>query len=146
MRQLQFLPVVALLFLMGCNSNDKHYTVSHEQLVQAAIEAIADEAHVKPEEITRTDHGEKCGTVTRLESAYIEYSQIRADIRSGDCTPELEVQGSTDKVFWTRHKDWEQRLHEVVVLKLTAKAHGAESKPTALPTVQPAAPVNAEVK
>ena len=139
MRKSLLLILPALLLLAGCSTNQRH-TISHERMVQAAIYAVVDEAHVHPDQITRTDSAEEGGTLTVLESAYKQYSKIEARIDSREkhsSCPELQVRITSDGPFYTRHKEWEQRIQEVVCLKINAKQHGEESKPTALPPAEP---------
>lgn len=121
MRTFLALSLVAIL-LSGC-STDRSYTVSHERMTTAAIQAIAEEAHVHENEVVRTDRDDKDGQLTYLECPYIDYSRIRASIdsRAKDCTiPEFSVKITTDKHLYTRHKEWEERIHELVFLKLRA--------------------------
>lgn len=127
---------------------ERNYTVSHDQLVEAAIEAIAAEAHVYPSEITQSEVEKKGGRFTRLRSTYIDYSRVQVDIDSTkgcSCTPLLKVQAHTDKIMNTEHKEWEQRIHEVVTQKLMARSHGEESKPTSLPFVPVVTPADSAV-
>jgi hypothetical protein len=140
MRLLASLLAVCCIAILGGCSTDGRYTVSHEQLTNAAIRAICDEARVKPEEIKRKDREHKAGMITDLEARYVDYSKIKVRIDSSarDCTiPELEVKIATDTVLYTRHKEWERRVIELVKQKLLAHRHGEESKPTSLPPVAP---------
>jgi hypothetical protein len=135
-----FLP--ALLLISGC-STDRRYTytaspVTHDRLVEAATQAVSEEARVPIDKIERS---EKDG-VTELRAPYDIYSKIRVqvDSRKSCENPELLVQISTDTYLWTRHKEWEQRIHEIVALKLRGRTHGPESKPTSVPPTTPPAP------
>lgn len=120
-------------------STDRNYTTDYDRVVRAAIEAIEEEAHVSLDQIERTDSGEGCSCgsqVTYLKAPYIDFSWIKVKIdgRGKDsCAPELSVTITTDKTFFTRHKEYEQRIHELVLLKLNSKKHGEESKPSMLP-------------
>jgi hypothetical protein len=141
----RLLPIVAIaivcpLILTSCTT-DRDFCVSHERLVDAAIQAISEETRVAPGDIKRTETSEKGGMRTVLVAPYITYSCIKVEVDSTDehCKcPELQVKVTTDKILWTRHKDFEDRIHEIVALKLRARKHGDESKPTALPTKAPA--------
>ena len=134
-------------------STSRNYTTDYNRIVQASIEAIEEEAHVKLDQIERTDSGEGCSCgsqVTVLKAPYIDFSWIKVKIdgRGKDsCAPELSVTITTDKTFFTRHKEYEQRIHELVLLKLNSKQHGEESKPSMLPPTHvkppPAAPAPA---
>jgi hypothetical protein len=133
---------VSVLLLSGCTS-DCSYTVDHERLVGAAMEAIAEEAHVKFGDITRNDCEEKGGKMTILTATYIDYSKLKVIIDSSEenCkVPALKVQIKTGDVLPEQHGDFENRLHEMVLLKLRARKHGEESKPTALPPIAPTVP------
>ena len=129
-------------------STDRNYTTEFERIVRAATEAIEEEAHVNRDQIERTDFGEGCSCgsqLTYLRAPYIDFSWIKVKIdgRGKDsCAPELSVTITTDKTFFTRHKEYEQRIHELVLLKLNAKQHGEESKPSMLPPThaKPVAP------
>jgi hypothetical protein len=130
----------SLLMLSGCSTNQRYSSLSHERLVSAAIEAVSQEANVAPGEIKRTDLEEKGGVITVLESPYIQYSRIETKVDSTEeraSCPRLEVRIVTNDVLYTRHKEWEHRIQELVCLKLRARKHGHESKPTALPTLEP---------
>jgi len=138
---------ISVILLAGCTTS-RQYLASHDRLVEAGVYAISVEAAVKPEQVKRTDREEKGGRLTVLEAPYIEYSRIQVFIDSrGEyaSAPELGVLITTDKDkgFYTRHKDMEERVHELAVLNLRARQHGAESKPTSLP---PATPKAAEPK
>jgi hypothetical protein len=131
--------LASLICLSGC-STDQRYGTNHETLVRAATIAVADEAHVQPADIKRTDTEEKGGVLTVLEAPYIEYSRIETKIDSRDenCKyPELEVRIVSNRVLYTRHKEWEQRIQERVLQELRARSHGEESKPTSLPPTPP---------
>ena len=137
------LPIVlSLIFLptlLLANSTDRRYNVDHDRLINAALEAISEEAHVKLDSIVRTETEEKGGRITRLEAPYIycPYSQIKVAVDSaGNCScdlPNLKVQIATDTYLYTRHKQWELRIHELVAMKLRARKHGPETEPQALP-------------
>jgi hypothetical protein len=122
-------------------STDRNYITDYDRVLRAAIEAIEEEAHVKESQIERTDSAEGCncgGQVTYLKAPYIDFSWIKVKIdgRGKDsCMPELSVSITTDKTFFTRHKEYEQRIHELVLLKLRAKKHGEESVPPVLPPI-----------
>ena len=93
-------------FVSGC-STDRSYTVTHEAMTKAAIDAIADEAHVHESDVVRTDRDDKDGKLTYLECPYIEYSKIKARIDSrgkDSCMPEFSVSITTDKYLFTRHQ------------------------------------------
>lgn len=139
MRLFAALPAVLLIGMLGGCSTDCRYTVTHEQLTNAAIKAITEEARVAPEEIKRKDREHKAGMVTDLEARYVEYSKIKVRIDSSKLCdiPELEVKITTDTVLYTRHKEWEWRMIELIKQKLLARQHGEESKPTSLPPVAP---------
>ena len=124
-------------------STDRNYITDYERVVQAAIEAVEEEAHVKASQIDRTEGGsEGCsctGQVTYLKAPYIDFSwiKVKIDNRGKDSgMPELSVSITTDKTFFTRHKEYEQRVHELVLLKLQARKHGDESIPPVLPPVR----------
>lgn len=126
-------------------STDRNYITEYDRLVRAATEAVEEEAHVDASQIERTDDGGgcSCGGVTYLKAPYIDFSWIKVKIdgRGKDsCAPELSVTITTDKTFFTRHKEYEQRVHELVLLKLSSKKHGAESIPPSLPPVHSATP------
>ena len=90
-------------------------------MTTAALQAISEEAHVNESNIVRTDREEGGGRVTYLEAPYIDYSKIKARIDSrgkDSCMPEFSVTITTDKVLYSRHKEWEERIHELVFLKL----------------------------
>jgi hypothetical protein len=128
------------VLLAGC-STDRSYTVTHERMTTAAIQAISEEAHVQSADVVRTDRDEKGGRVTYLEAPYIDYSKIKArvDSRGKDsCIPEFSVSITTDKVLFTRHQEWEQRIHELVFLKLRERKYVlsdpvAEGEPASKP-------------
>ncbi|HYG77845.1 MAG TPA: hypothetical protein VEK08_22760 [Planctomycetota bacterium] len=138
------LALVCFLFLSGWGHTSRAYTVTHERLVEAALQALSEEAFVKIGDIEQCDESNKNGKVTLLKAPYIHYSKIevRIDSRDSDSCPKLKVKITTNTVFFTRHKEWEQRIHELTLLKLRARQHGLESKPTALPPTArgPAAP------
>jgi len=131
LRHIHFIAVAMLcpLFLTSCTT-EHEYAASHEQLVDAAIQAITDETRVPASGIKRSEMSEKGISHTILEAPYITYSAIKIDVADTD----VHVKVTTDKILWTRHKDFEDRIHEIVALKLRAKSHGDESKPTTLPT------------
>ncbi len=140
MRILACITVLTLLCVLAGCSTDRRYTVAHERMTIAAMQAISDEASVRMDEIQRNDREEDGGRLTVLRAPYVEYSKVEAtiDSRGKHCnTPELEVVVSTDKILFTRHKEWEERLQRLVELKLKARPHGEESKPSALPPVKP---------
>lgn len=94
---------------------------------------------MKPEQITCADGEQPGGRVTVLEAPYREYSRVKATVDSrkeGATAPALRVAITTGKEFHTRHKDLEDRVHEVVRANLRARQHGTESKPTALPPAE----------
>ena len=126
-----------LALLSGC-STDRHYRpTGHECVISATIRAIAEEAHVPEETIQRTDSDD--GLVTTLNSPYIQYSNIEAkiDSRKDANAPELGIVITTGEILINRHKEWEQRIHELVRLKMLARPHGEESKPSSLPRKKP---------
>jgi hypothetical protein len=127
---------VSLAMLSGC-STDRHYTTGHECVISATIRAIAEEGHIDESRIERTDS--EGGLVTTLKAPYIQYSNIEAkiDSRKYANAPELGVVVTTGEVLINRHKEWEQRIHEIVRLKMLARPHGHESRPTSLPQVKP---------
>jgi len=142
------LAAVFSMLLAGCTTS-RQYPASHDRLVEAGIYAISAEAAVKPEQVKRTDREEQGGRVTVLEAPYIEYSKVQVIIDSrgeNAKTPELGVLVTTDKDkgFYTRHKDMEERVHELVVLNLRARQHGPESKPTSLLPATPKKTMNEE--
>lgn len=143
MPQRPFLAALSAVLLSATSiaATSRAYTVTHDRLVEAAAQAIADEAHVKAAEIKRAESEAEGGRVTELEAPYITYSKIKATVDSrpkkGDA-PELRVEITTNKELHTRHKEWEQRVHELVLLKLKARKHGDEAKPTSLPPAAPA--------
>jgi hypothetical protein len=146
MRTLLCLALPAVLVLSGC-STDRRYTytgspVAHDQLVRAAEQAISEESRVSLDKIEQSEKSEGAGRLTTLNAPYNIYSHIRVEVDSRkDCdNPELLVQISTDKILWTRHKEWEQRIHEIVTMKLRGRTHGPESKPTSVPPTAPPAP------
>jgi len=123
--RLSVVMLCALVVLSGC-STDRSYTVTHERMTTAAIQAIADEAHVHESDIVRTDRDDKDGKLTYLEAPYIDYSKIKARIDSrgkDSCMPEFSVSITTDKVLFTRHQEWEARIHELVFLKLRERKY-----------------------
>ena len=130
-------------------STDRNYITDFERVKDAAIEAVEEEAHVSREKIEITEQeGCSCGQVVYLKAPYIDFSHIKVKIDgSGKNSgmPELSVSITTDKTFFTRHKECEQCIHELVLLKLQAKKHGDEShvssiaKPTHPAATQPAA-------
>ena len=132
-----FLPV-ALLALAGCSS-DREFTVTHESLTQAAIEAISEEALVPPDKIQRVDEKGENGCATVLKAPYIDYSKIKVIIDScnGQNPPNLEVRIVTGSFFYMRHLRYEDRFQELVLEKLLARAHGEESHPSSLPPPPP---------
>lgn len=139
MRHIHFIAVAILcpLFLTSCTT-ERDYAASHDQLVDAAMQAIMDETRVPASGIKRSEMTEKGCSHTILEAPYITYSAIKVDVADTD----VHVKVTSDKIAWTRHKDFEDRIHEIIALKLRAKIHGDESKPTALPMKTPApAPV-----
>ena len=125
------LPIVLTLMfastMLLANSTDRRYTVSYDRLVDAALESIAEEAHVKSEQIERVETDEKGARITRLEAPYIycPYSKIKVAIDSSGkycCElPNLRVQITTDTYLYTRHRQMEQRVHELVTMKLRAR-------------------------
>jgi hypothetical protein len=120
MMRVSIVVLFALLVFSGC-STDRNYTVTHERMTTAALQAISEEAHVHENDIVRTDREEDGGQVTYLEAPYIDYSKIKARIDSrgkDSCMPEFSVTITTDKYLYSRHKEWEQRIHELVFLKL----------------------------
>jgi len=142
---------VFLLLLSGC-STDRNYTVTHERMTTAAIQAIAEEANVHESDVVRTDRDDKDGKVTYLEAPYIDYSRIKASIDSrgkDSAMPVFGVTITTDKYLYSRHKEWEERIHELVFLKLREKKYVlddsfAEANPV---TPKPDAPkADAEIK
>ncbi len=141
MRILSVLAVIACVLLSGC-TQDRNYTVEHDRLVVATLEAIVEEANVKFGDIKRHDCEVKGGRQTLLTAPYKgEISKLEATIDStaeNSTCPALKVRITTGEVMPTEHKDWADRIHEVALLKLTAKTHGAESKPTSLPAPKPA--------
>ena len=135
-----YFTVAMLSLVIGGCSTDRAYTLTHGRMTEAALQAISEEAQVKIADIKRTESGSDGGHRTVLEAPYINYSTITAKIDSrgkNESAPQLEVQITTDKILFTRHKEWEQRIHELVALKLRSHAHGGESKPTALPATPP---------
>jgi hypothetical protein len=132
--------LASMLFLSGCGTT-RELAISHDRMVEVTMQAIQFEGHVKPAEIKRTDTEEKGGRLTMLKSPYIDYSKVEVQIDSReDHTkhPELLVKVLSNDTFYTRHKDLEARLMEVVLLELRAKQHGEESKPTAMAPATPA--------
>ena len=133
MRWMGFCIPAFLAVLSGC-STDRRYTVTHDRVTEAAIAAISEEAYVRPDEIQRTDCED--GKLTILKAPYNNYSKIETKIDSRDAekkNPELLVNITTNDIALTRHKEWEQRIHEIVRMKLMGRSHGAASKPTSLP-------------
>jgi|GEM_PF-6687184 len=149
-----------LLLLSLCSmasmtfATERQYVCDHDRLVDAVVQAIAQEAHVKPFDVKVTELEDKGMRITKLESCYIQYSRIIVKIKSGAkyCgNPSLDVVIRTDEweIFHTRHREWEQRIHELALLKMRARTHREESRPTALPFAAPAvkapeAPANKE--
>ena len=126
------LAVIALF--SGCSTR-RVYDVPFERLVDAARDAIAAEARVEPAEVKRTDIEEKGGPVTILEAPYLTYSRIQVAIDRREKKaehPEVQVRVTTSKGFESRHMECEERVHELMALKLRARKHGEESKPTEL--------------
>ncbi len=141
---MRFIPVMLLALscavLLSSCTTEREYSVTHEQLVEAAILAIEEDSYMSKCEIKKTEKEEKGGKYTILETQYNTYSRLKAEIDSTGkhCNmPELQVKVTTDKILWTRHKDFEQRIHELVLLKLRSRKHGDESRPTALPPAEP---------
>ena len=127
---------LALMALSGCSTDCQYCSPGHELAVGAARAALADEAYAMPEDITRTDRSTPTGCVTTLRAPYIDYSNIRVTVDSrGDRanSPEVKVHVATDEILFTRHRDWECRVQELALLNLSARTHGFESAPTALP-------------
>ena len=128
------LAICCFIFLSGWGHTSRQYLASHEQLVDAVMEAIAVEAYVKSGDIAQSDESDKKGRVTLLKAAYNTYSKIEVRIDSRDCsTPRLRVKITTDEILFTRHKEWQQRIHERVLMRLRNRQHGMESKPSSLP-------------
>jgi hypothetical protein len=142
MRRALFSAGLAVLLLAGC-STEREYSVPHDRMVAATVDAICDEANVKPGDVKREEIDEKGGHVTVLSAPYKRESRIecKVDSREKNATqPALEVRIVSNEKLFTRHKEWEWRIHEVVQRKLTARAHREESEPTAMPKLEPKVP------
>jgi hypothetical protein len=140
--------VACLVFLAGC-STDRDYKLTHDRVIDAAVAGLMDEANVKRDEIKITEATEKGGRVTVITSPYKRESRVECKVNSADehrDVPELQVRIVTNEKFYTRHKEWEWRLQEVIAAKLRAKDHGEESKPSALPMQKPQLPPVVEPK
>ncbi len=139
MLRIQSLIVLVLLAVLAGCSTDRHYaSVTHAQVVAVTREAIQDETNVRSEKIEQTDTNEAGGVLTTLKVPSEEYASVSVTVDSrGKFSeqPQVGVHIGTDKFFFTRHRDWEWRLQELVALKLNARTHGPESQPTALPPV-----------
>ena len=117
-------------------STDRNYLTDFERVKEAAIQAVQEEAHVNRDQIKVTDDAAcSCGHVSYVRAKYIEFSciKVKIDDRGKDSgMPEVSVTITTDTVFFTRHKEYEQRIHELVLMKLKARTHGDESRVTML--------------
>ena len=114
--------LASMLFLSGCGTT-RELAISHDRMVEVTMQAIQLEGHVKPAEIKRTDIEEKGGRLTMLKSPYIDYSKVEVQIDSREDHakhPELLVKVLSNDTLYTRHKDLEARLMEVVLLELRA--------------------------
>ena len=122
-----------ILLIAGC-STDRPYSADHEKVVKAARGAIRDEARISDEVIKRTDETLPNGVdVTRLKAPYTEYSKVLVTVKSGmkeGPDPLLQAEVTTDEILYTRHKEKEKRLLEVVDLKLRGKRYNNQNLPT----------------
>lgn len=148
MRLFLGLTLVSLAVLTGC-STDREYKITHEQTIEATVAALMDEANVKRDEIKIVEAPEKGGRVTVITCPYKRESRVECKVDSTDerkNSPELQVRVVSNEKFYTRHKEWEWRMQEVVAAKLRAKDHGEESKPSSLPMEKPKLPPATEPK
>lgn len=148
MRFFMGLALASAVLLTGC-STDREYKITHDRVVGATVATLMDEANVKRGEIKLVEAQEKGGRVTVIACPYKRESRVECKVDSTDerkNSPELQVRVVTNEKFYTRHKEWEWRLQEVVAAKLRAKDHGDESKPSSLPMEKPKLPPAAEPK
>ena len=139
------------LLAAGCSTDARYAQVSHEQLTRAATLVMAEEAHVQACSVQRRDIPAPNGTLTVLSAPYVEFSKIEAEIDSrennkgaGAC-PKLRVVVSTGDLVFTRHKEWESRVHEIVRARLCPRPYGL-NQPTAVPIHPVEPPVVAPVQ
>ena len=139
MRIRYLLPLFCVFSTLSVSAVEISYTVPNDLLVKATLQAIAEEANVHADEITQTQVQEHGKDIIRLKAPYVHYTRVQADIYSGGCScstsPTLNVHVVTDKIMNTEHLTFEQRIHELVYMHLTAKKHGYETKPSELPPV-----------
>jgi len=134
------------LWAASC-SMDRELGAKHDEVVCAAISAIREEAHLELNQVTSTEETRAGHRVTTLSAPYTYYSKVRVRVDSapgkGAAAPDLEINVSTGATIFTRHNDWEERLHELVALKLKGNRHGPETRPTAKPAAGAAQPAEA---
>lgn len=148
MRFVSFCALALVVVLSGC-STDREYHITHDQMIDAAVAAICEEGNVAPDAVKRSEISEKGGRLTTLTAPYKHESRVECKVDTREkhsAVPNLEIRVVTSKDFYTRHKEWEWRMHEVVAQKLKAKSHGAESKPSSLPQQKPQLPPESEQK
>lgn len=148
MRFASLCAIALMVVLSGC-STDREYKITHDQMIDAAVAAICEEGNVTPDAVKRAEISEKGGRLTTLTAPYKHESRIECKVDTREkhtAVPNLEIRVVTGKDFYTRHKEWEWRVHEVVEQKLKARSHGAESKPSSLPQQKPVLPPEVEPK
>jgi len=141
--------VFALVAVLSGCSTDREYKITHDQMIDAAVAAICEEANVRPDAVKRIEISEKGGRLTTLSAPYKHESRVECKVDTREkfsASPNLEIRVVTNEKLYTRHKEWEWRMHEVVEQKLKAKSHGAESKPSSLPQQKPVLPPEVEPK
>jgi hypothetical protein len=116
--------LLVCLLIGGC-STDRRLRSNHDDVVQTARVVAASEAGVPVDQVVVSEFVENgVGRRTCLRTKYMKYSDLEVNVvtnpKSGDARPELEAKVTTDKILYTRHNDWEERIVEQVE-RLTPK-------------------------
>ncbi|MCZ7647878.1 MAG: hypothetical protein M5U26_21910 [Planctomycetota bacterium] len=131
------LAVLGVSFLLAGCSTDRSFKASHDEVVNAVVEAIHEEAGVDPKQIQIREEKPEKGRATLLTGPYARYSKFEArvvtreDRHGGE--PELQGRIQTQETLYTRHHDWEERFLARVSMKLRKRVYGPETQPTSLP-------------
>ena len=141
MRSLALLAIV--LVTPAAFAESSRFTADYERVVAAAKAALAEEAHVRPDKVVRSDEKHGDGKmVTKLSAPYSSWPNLAAKAEAqvssggGKTATKVSVKVTTGDLLWSRHKEFEER-----VLRLIGVKAGAHKLNDTSPTAEPPKPI-----
>ena len=141
---MHLLALLATIFAIpAAFAETSRFTADHEKVVAAAQAALAEEAHVRPDQVARSDEKRGDGKlITKLSAPYSSWPNLAAKAEArvtsggGESCTKVSVKVSTGNLVWSRHKEFEER-----VLRLVGVKAGAHKLNDTSPTAEPPQPI-----